>query len=149
MKERPNAPKVKYLSRDVNEHDEVPDVSAAEVCKQVMRDQWPNPWSRPEWICLVQPTSPCLRSSSLTAASRLCGENADAVLACSPAPMAIPCGAFYFLRAFVLERTPDLGAAIANGTLDVLWYPLPSDEALDVDSHAQLLLAELILKARG
>lgn len=126
------------------------DVPASTVAAEVLHDMYPEPWKMPEWTCLCQPTSPCLRAASLTAAAGLCQEDVDAVIACR-AGSGEPCGAFYFMRSYILLRKH-----VFADTLKVLgesgrlvWYPLPSDEAIDVDCHWDWRLAEMVLKMRN
>jgi CMP-N-acetylneuraminic acid synthetase len=125
------------------------DVPASEVARAVLRDAFPNRLDWPEWICLLQPTSPCLRATTLEAAAELCESDVDAVVA-ARAGECRPCGAFYFLRSHLVAREQswsDLFARL-NAIERIVWYPLPDDEAIDVDCHADLAMAKLIIEAR-
>lgn len=126
------------------------DVPATEVTKEVLNKYYPEAWRRPEWTCLVQPTSPCLRAPSLAAAAMLCQEDIDAVIATRTNERA-PCGAFYFFRSYIAARLTN--ATDSLKVLDevgrVCWYPLPSDECIDVDCHWDWKIAELILMERA
>lgn len=126
------------------------DVPASEVVKEVLKDQYPEVWRRPEWTCLAQPTSPCLRASSLSAAAALCSEDVDAVIACL-AGTTRPCGAFYFVRSHLAARMTTLSEMIKvlSENERLVWYPLPSDEAIDVDCHWDWRLAEYVLEDRA
>ena len=129
----------------------VRDCPATDVARDVFTEFWGKKWDRPEWVCLVQPTSPCLRSETLRNAAQLCGEDVDAVIAYAAGSKRFPCGAFYFLRSHVLEQTVELldTLKVLEDTHRVVWYPLPSDEAIDVDCVADLKLAGLILEDRN
>jgi CMP-N-acetylneuraminic acid synthetase len=126
------------------------DVPACAVTQEVLKDLYPEVWRRPEWTCLVQPTSPCLRASSLKRAGDLCSEDVDAVIATRPGERS-PCGAFYFLRTYVAARTVRIvdELKVLDDGGRVAWYPLPSDECIDVDCHWDWRIAELILKERA
>ena len=125
------------------------DVPASDVAKQVLEDLYPQPWRWPEWTCLCQPTSPCLRPESIQAASLLCGEDVDAVIACL-AGTRKPCGAFYFIRSHVLARLTSLSETckLLTDSERMCWYPLPSDEAIDIDCHWDWRLAEYVMEDR-
>lgn len=125
------------------------DIPATAVTQEVLLDQYADVWRRPEWTCLVQPTSPCMRACSLAAAATLCQEDVDAVIATRPGERT-PCGAFYFLRTHVAAATTGIidTLKVLDDTERVCWYPLPSDECIDVDCHWDWRIAEMILRER-
>jgi CMP-N-acetylneuraminic acid synthetase len=129
--------------------DLVGDVPASAVVRAVISDAFKSKQQWPEWTCLIQPTSPCLDPSSLQRAARICASDIDAVIACR-AGEARPCGAFYFVRTHLVMRDHDWPALFArlNDIERCVWFPLSADESIDVDCHADLAMAELILEAR-
>ncbi len=127
------------------------DVPASEVAREVVRDMYADVLTIPEWTCLVQPTSPCLRSSTLAAAAGLCAEDVDAVIAHAPEALGAPCGAFYFVRTYMLLHMVCFADVLRNAETAgrMVWYPIASSEAVDVDCHWHLDLVEMILRGRG
>lgn len=120
---------------------------SSDCLRYVMEAFYANPFTRPEWFCLVQPTSPCLESCTLYWASEMCAEDVDMIIACR-AGWREPCGAFYFVRSHLVAEPKPLSEMINVYSGRLLWYPIPSDEAIDVDCHADWKLAELILRDR-
>jgi len=123
---------------------------ASDVAVEVLKDTYREGY-RPEWTCLVQPTSPCLRAETLRAAAKLCDDNLDAVIACRASESGTPCGAFYFVRSYLLLENGTF-ANLIHAPLVLhrrVWYPIPSSEAVDVDCHWDWDLAEMVLEWRA
>ena len=124
---------------------------ASDVAVEVLKDFYVEQSQRPEWTCLVQPTSPCLRAETLRAASELCKENLDAVIACRASESGTPCGAFYFVRSYLLLEKGTF-ANLIRAPLVLhrrVWYPIPSSEAIDVDCQWDWERAEMVLERRA
>ena len=124
---------------------------ASDVAVEVLNDFYVDKSQRPEWICLVQPTSPCLRAETLRAAAKLCDDNLDAVIACRASESGVPCGAFYFVRSYLLTKKGTF-ANLIHAPLVLhrrVWYPIPSSEAVDVDCKWDWDLAEMVLERRA
>ena len=135
------------------------DVPSIDVAKSILNEWFieAGNWL-PEWTCLLQPTSPVLRDSTLAYAARLCADDVDAVIA-GHNPIYVepisnlrkPCGAFYFVRSYILASL-NLPFAMALQKWDsenrVSWVPVPDDESVDVDTHNDWVKADLIAQAR-
>lgn len=140
-------------SADYNLHVRGPellgDVPASAVARAVLADVYKSPHQWSEWLCLLQPTSPCLRVETLRAAAAICESDVDAVVA-TRAGERRPCGAFYFIRSYLAAKESNWKQLFNSlNALDrMVWYPIPDDEAIDVDCHADLKMANLVLAAR-
>jgi CMP-N,N'-diacetyllegionaminic acid synthase len=132
---------------------------------------------RPDWLCLLQPTSPLRTAADIDAAIELAiARNADAVVSVAPSdqhplwqkrldhdgrmhdyverearplqrqglpPAYVLNGAIYLAKSDILltKRNWYTGRAYA--------YVMPSERSLDVDSHWDLRLADLMLRTEG
>jgi len=124
---------------------------ASDVAVEVLNDFYVDQAQMPEWTCLVQPTSPCLRAETLRAAAKICNENTDAVIAHRVSEAGKACGAFYFVRSYLLIEKGAF-ANLLRASVDYKrceWYVIPSSEAIDVDCHCDWDLAEVVLKRRA